>query len=77
MFAFSLYYSISRSLSSCGEFLTRKLLIMIYTLLKTGHAFLQAPLAGEANVYFTANRHVRGLRVEIVASLLFWYLLIG
>ena len=50
--------------------LARKLLIIVYTLLKTRQNFLCAPLKTEVRVHSTAQKLVRGLSSEPIAPLL-------
>lgn len=50
--------------------LARKLLVIIYTLLKTRQTFLRAPLKTEVRVHSTAKKLVRGLTSEPIAPLL-------
>ncbi len=50
--------------------LARKLLVIIYTLLKSHQTFLRAPLTTEVRVYSTAKKLVRGLTSEPIAPLL-------
>jgi transposase len=50
--------------------LARKLLVIIYTLLKSRQTFLRAPLTTEVRVHSTAKKLVRGLTAEPIAPLL-------
>jgi hypothetical protein len=50
--------------------LARKLLVVVYTLLKSGQTFLLAPLKTEIRVHSTAKKLVRGLTAEPIAPLL-------
>jgi transposase len=50
--------------------LARKLLVVVYTLLKSGETFLSAPLKTEIQVHSTAKKLVRGLTTEPIAPLL-------
>jgi len=50
--------------------LARKLLVIIYTLLKTRQTFLCAPLKTEIRVHSTAKKLVKGLTSEPIAPLL-------
>jgi transposase len=50
--------------------LARKLLVIIYTLLKSGQPFLSAPLKTEVQVHSTVKKLVKGLTAEPIAPLL-------
>ncbi|MFX0093770.1 MAG: hypothetical protein ACFFBD_18605 [Candidatus Hodarchaeota archaeon] len=50
--------------------LTRKLLVIIYTLLKKEEYYQQEPLIGEVKVYSTAKKIVRGLAQEPIRLLI-------
>jgi transposase len=50
--------------------LARKLLVIVYTLLKSRKTFLEAPLKSEVRVHSTAKKLVKGLTSEPIAPLL-------
>lgn len=50
--------------------LARKLLVIVYTLLKSGQVFVSASLNSEVRVYSTAKKIVKGLTTEPISPLL-------